>query len=180
MTVDCIRRYNNTASAASIAVTRTSFASSLGGIVTTANTTVTLWTGTFRINKIVVWPAAASAFLLDTQISGSAEQALVKDSIKNEQLPTGTVIDHPVVWKPVPGTYLDAWQSPATNGGDQFFTITAAAGCVMDIHVTYTLCGVVAASGVSTSSTVALGTVVYMPLDTSNKFLVTGLNGALH
>jgi len=178
-TVDVVRRFLATTTQ-STPITRTSFASTLGGIVTTANTTVTLWTGTFKIRSIVAWPAAGTQFHIDTQISGSAEQALVKDSVKNETLPTGTTLDRPVVWKPVAGTYLDMWQSPATNGSDQLFSLTATAGGVVDVHSTFTLCGVVAASGVTTTSTYAVGSVVYMDLDTGNKFQIIGLNGARH
>lgn len=179
-TVDVIRRYNCSSTATSVAVTRASASSSLGGIVTVANTTVTSWVGTYRINRIVVWPAAGTTVLIDTQISGSAEQALVKDSIKDQTLPTGTTVDSPVVWKPQNGSYLGMWQSAATNGGDQLFTLTCATGSVFDIHYQFTLCGVVAPSGYTTTSTVSLGTAVYMPLDTSNKIPVTGLNGANH
>jgi hypothetical protein len=179
-TVDVIRRYNVVSTASGVAVTRASMSSSLGGICTTANTTITSWVGTYRIRRVVAWPAAATSVLIDAIISGTAEQALTKDSVKNAQLPTGITVDKPVVFRPRRGTYLDMWQSAATNGSDQIMTITAATGTVIDIHYQFTLCGVIAASGYSTSSTVALGLVVYMPLDTANKIAVTGLNGANH
>jgi len=132
------------------------------------------------LRKIVCWPAAGSSIIIDALANGSAEQALMKDSIKNSDIPIGVTVDRPVVFRPKRGTYLDMWQSVATNGTDQLFAISGATGGVMDFHLVFTLVGASAAVTQTTSSTVALGSVRYMNPDTGNKIGVIGLLAADH
>ncbi len=180
-TVDCIRRVSIASSASSVAVTRGSLLSIIGGIVTVANTTVTLFATSVRLRRITCWPAAASSVLIQTpSTAAGAEQALQKESLKNADLPTGITVDEPVTWHPARGTYLDMWQTH-DNSTDQLLAISGAAGAVMDIHLQFTLAGAVSAAPTTvTTSTVSLGTVVTQPLDTSNKIVVVGYQQANH
>lgn len=178
VTVDCVRRFFFTNSASATPLTRRSMAGSIGGVVTVANTTVTLYASSFRVRSITVWPAAGTSVHIDVpSISSGAEQALSKESVKNEYLPTGVTVDHPVVWKPKRGTYLDMWQNTSDNGTDQLLAVSGAAGAVLDVHYQFTLSGAVsAAPSVTTTTVAAVGTVGCMCLDTGNKFGVVVYN----
>jgi len=168
--------------ASSQLVTRLTLASVIGGIVTVANTTVSLIASSFRLHKVVVWPAAGTTVTIDQLIGGTAEQALQKESLKGSDLPTGITLDKPVVYRPPKTSYLSMWQATGSNSGDGLFTVSGAAGAIFDIHLSFTLfsgIGSVCPTAVTTS-TVPLGDFVYMPLDTGNKITVIALNGANH
>jgi hypothetical protein len=157
-------------------------ASICGGIVTVANTTVTLWASSFKLKKIVVWPAAGTTVTLDGVIGGTAEQALQRETLVGADMPTGITLDKPVVFVPKANSYLSMWQVTNTNGTDQFLSISGAAGAIFDIHIAFTHFSGIGAVGptATTTSTVPLGDVVYMPLDTGNKITPIALNIALH
>lgn len=179
-TVDCLRRFTCASNAASVSITRRTLFGSIGGIVTVANTTVGLFASSIRLRKITVWPQTASSTLWDVTVTGTAEQALVKDSVKNEALPTGVTLDHPVVWKPKRGSYLDLWQS-FSDPSDQIFAVSMATGGVVDVHMQFTLCGAqqLAANTGTTSSTIALGLTGVFALDVSNTIRPLGYNTLL-
>lgn len=179
-TVDAVRRFQITSSATTTPVTRLTLGSICGGIVTVANTTVTGVCGSYRLRKIVVWPAAGSNVVIEASLGGSAEQALQKDSVKDTNLPQGITIDQPVVFKPKRGTYLDMWQTPSSNGSDQLMLISGASGAVMDVHIVYTQAGVGPQFTLPTSSTIALGFFVYGALDTANKIQMQSLTNFNH
>jgi hypothetical protein len=175
-------RYSISNNATTVSVTRGSLASVCGGVVTVANTTVSLWASSYKLKKIVVWPAAGTTVTIDGVVGGSAEQALQRETLVGADIPTGITVDKPVVFTPKAASYLSMWQATATNPTDQFFTISGATGAVFDIHIAFTHfsgLGNTAPTAVTTS-TVALGSVVYMPLDTGNKITPIALNIALH
>lgn len=180
--VRTVRRLSISSNASNAAVTRDSLASTLGGIVTVANTTVTMWASSYRILKIVVWPAAGSTVTLDAVIGGTAEQALNRESMPGSDMPSGITLDVPLVFRPRRESYLSLWQTVGVNGTDQLFALSGASGAIIDLHMQYTLFSGVGAVGktATTSSTVPLGDVVYMPMDTGNKTSAVALNTANH
>jgi len=176
---DCVRRFTN-ASASSVAITRLSMAGSVLNICTVANTTVKPVCNTYRIVKITIWPAASTSVVWDVTVTGTAEQALNRDSVKNSAVPTGITVDQPTVWKPAKGSYLDMWQSAADNGTDQLFAFSGGAGCVIDVHLVGTIGGATAVlPSITTTSTVAVGAAGVMSLDTSNKLAPIGYTNFL-
>ncbi len=179
-TFDVVRRFQGQSSVTAVPFTRVSVAAALGGMCTVANTTIQLFASGFRLRGITIWPAAGSSVLLDVNAAAAgAEQALNRESVKNSVVPTGVTVDRAMRWTPKPGTYLDMWQSTTENPTDQLFAFSGAAGAVLDVHMTCTLVGATSAShNVTTTSTVAQGTVVVMRLDTSNNFQVIGYNNA--
>ncbi len=177
-----VRRFNNSATATSVPVTRRSLGACLGGTVTVANTTVRMIFTSYRIREVIIWPSSNSSVLWDVPASQSgAEQALQKESAMNALVPTGITVTGPTVWRPKPGTYLDMWQSTDNDPTDAFFQVTAAAGTVIDVHLVACIGGCVSATpSWTTSSTIALGEMVCGPLDTSNKFVVVGYQAGLY
>jgi len=178
----CVRRMAITNNASSQLVTRGSLASIIGGVVTVANTTVSLVASSYKLNKIIVWPAAGSTVTIDQLIGGTAEQALSRESFPGSDMPTGITVDKPVVFVPSKSSYLSMWQVTGANPGDGLMNISGAAGAIMDIHLSVTLFSGVGSvcPTTPTTSTVPLGDFVYMPLDTGNKVTVVALNGANH
>jgi len=178
-----IGRFSCTSNASSVSVTRGSMATTFGAIVTTANTSAVCFASTYRITKIIIWPAAGSAPILEFPGGSTAEQALQKEVMMNETMPTGITLDRPLVWKPSRKSYLSQWQVAASNPTDVLFILSTAVGTVVDVHSVFTLASGVqmgAGFGVSTSSTVPLATVAYFPIDTSNKIQPIGLSTILH
>jgi len=178
-----IGRFSCTSTATQNQVTRGSLAGTFGAVVTTANTSAILWASSYRITKIVIWPAAGSSPILEFPQGGTAEQALQKEVMNNETMPTGITLDRPLVWRPPRKSYLSQWQVSASNPTDQLFLLSAATGSVVDVHSVFTLAsgvGIGLAFGVSTSSTVPLGTIAYFPIDVGNKFQPVGLSTILH
>jgi hypothetical protein len=154
----------------------------VGVICTVANTTVKLIASTYRIVKVTIWPATNSSVVWDVNAaSGSAsEQALNRESVKNSALPTGITVDQPTVWKPKKGTYLAMWQSCSDNGTDQLFAFSGGTGCVFDVHLVATIGGATSVlASATTTSTVAVGAMGVMSLDTSNKLAPTGYTNFL-
>ena len=87
-------------------------------------------------------------------------------------MPTGITVDEPLVYRPKKGTYLDMWQSVSMNPTDGLFNISGSTGTILDIHMTATLGGAGSAQSTwTTTSTLALGSFVLGPMDTSNKIL---------
>jgi len=179
---DIVRRYQASASCSSESITRQLIAAAAGAIVYVANTSVGLMASGFRLRGVTIWPASASSVLWDvnTNSGSGAEQALSKESAKNEIVPTGIVVTAPLHWVPKRGTYLDMWQSTFENGSDVLFKVSGAAGFVLDLHLTVTLtgCTAAAAHGLGISSTYAVGQVVVPNLDTGNKVGIIGYQPA--
>lgn len=180
-----VRRFMNTTAANSVSVTRTSMCSTLGVVCTVANTNVMMFCQGFRLQKIVAWPsvsASPTVLNIDVYMAGGAEQALVKEAIKSQVMPGGITDDRAVSFRPKRGSYLSMWQNSAADGADQLLIISAPAYSVMDVHMVAThVSGVTSSPGVlTTTSTVAQNAVGYMPLDTSNKFQIVGLQNINH
>jgi len=178
-----IGRFSCTSNASSQPVTRGSMATTFGVIVTVANTTLVAWASTYRITKIVIWPAAGSSPILEFPTGGTAEQALQRETMRNSTMPTGITMDRPLVWRPSRKSYLSSWQVANANPTDVLFTLSLAVGTVMDVHSVFTIASGVGMGipyGASTTSTVPLGTVAYMPIDTGNKIQPIGLSTILH
>jgi len=130
-------------------VTRAGFACMLGGICSLANTTFLAWASSFRIRKISYWPSAGQDAGLYEGDTGTAEQALSKESQKISTLPAGITSDKGCVFKPKPGTYLSMWQTSNINTGDILFYWWGGSGSVFDFEGTFTLCNGIEPLGVA-------------------------------
>ncbi len=183
-----VRRFQNASQANSVSVTRTSLCSSLGVMTIVANTTNEMFIQCFKLQSITIWPGVSTQGSapvqcnIDAYMAGTAEQALVRETIKNQVMPGGVTLERPVRFTPKRGTYLCEWQNAAADGSDQLLIISAPAYSVLDLHVVAChVSGVTSAPGpVPTTSTTPVGQVGYMPIDANNKFIVQGLQSLLH
>jgi hypothetical protein len=176
--IRCVSGTTTTAVAPNI-ITRKSFASMLGGICTTANTSVRLWASSFRITRITAWPAASGDCFIACVISGTtAEQALQKDSQKVGTLPNGitsTTGGHQ--YRPKPGTYLSMWQVVNNDETDRLLQYASTSGSVWDFEGVFTLPSGTAATSTVTVTTALLGSIYYLYPDgqTTHDLTVQGL-----
>lgn len=129
----------NASTATSVTFTRASIAGMLGVVVTVANTTVRGICGTYRLKRIIAWPAAGGQINVSWNTSGGAEMALVKDKVKTNTLPVGITEDVGMVFRPPKRSVLGMWQTPSVNGTDQMLQISATAGSVFDWEGVFTL-----------------------------------------
>lgn len=166
----------NTSIASGTLFTRASLALSMGCIVTVANTTVRGIIGSYRLVRITGWPAASGNIDLSWNVSGGAEMALTKDTVKNQEIPSGITSTGGMVWAPPKNTILGDWQVPTINGTDQICQISATSGSVFDFEFVGTLANQYAGvSGTVASGTLA--TFLYLPPDgpTTHLFQPRGL-----
>jgi len=111
------------------------------GVIGYGTNDVAAWASSFRLSRITAWPSAGGDFGLLSADSGSAEQALVKDSEKISTIPTGiTTTETGRVFKFPKRTYLGMWQS-AVNPTDVLLTYWGTAGTVVDVEGAFTLAG---------------------------------------
>jgi len=156
--------------------TRASLAMSMGGIVTVANTTVRGIVGSFRIQRIIAWPAASGDVTLSWNTSGGAEMALVKDSVKVNDLPNGVTQTGGMIYAPPKGSVVGMWQTPTVNGTDQLLQISATSGSIVDFEFVGTLSNqYVGAQATIVSGTLATFVYLYPDGTTTHVFQPRGL-----
>jgi len=155
-------------------VTRAMVLGSLGAICTVANTSLACWASTFRVKRITMWPAVNGDAGVLESVTGTAEQALVKEKLNISSLPTGITVDRAVVWAPPRGSYLRMWQS-AVNSSDVLFYLFGNAGTILDVECIFTLAGTVGGSILVGAATCSLGHQYYLSLDGSTLHNITPL-----
>lgn len=159
-------QYVNDATVSGLTITRGQVGMSLGGVGTVLNSTVAGIASSFRINEITAWPPAGGSVDVEWNITGTAEQALGKDSARQKTLPTGITVTGGLVFRPPAGSYSSMWQAANTNTSDVMFQIAATAGTVLQLKIAYTM-PVSVGSGVSQSgyAGVTVGSFYYPYLD---------------
>jgi len=138
-----------------------------GGIVIVANTTARPVATSVKIHYVRMWPAAAGFAALTWGTEGERG----KDVIKDETTPTGVVYTGCVQHTP-PKT--SPWREWFFSGSDLVFQLTAAAGTVVDVSVSWAQSGAYQSSNAAITAG-GLGTFGYFPLDgiTSNGYKPT-------
>jgi len=175
-------RYLATSGLTGAAVTRQILAGALGGLCTTANSLHTSWASAFRITKLVCWPPAGGDCNIEWNAANStAEQALEREKMVVNTLPTGVTSTGGMVTRPPPKSYLALWQFLAVDKTDQLFNIICSSGTVIDLHGVMTLSADVNSPGTNTvQNGIATGILAqqyYLALDGpgSNKLQPQGL-----
>jgi len=133
--------------------------------------------GSFRLTRILAWPAAGGTVTCSWIGSGGAELAINKDKVVTNDLPTGITNDVGMVFNPPKKSLLGYWQVANVNPGDQMLTITATTGSVLDFEFVATLTnqygGVTAVSVGSTS--VGAFSYLYPDGSTTHNFIPQGV-----
>lgn len=156
---------------ASITINSAQFQASLGGIVTTAATTMTAWMSSFRLSKIVIWPAASSS---GSTIVGpevvwvdSANSDLQRDESKIRTLPAGiTGKSAGLLFRPPPRTVASLWHHYDGSSHNMLTFTNLVQGTIIDVHTVGTL-GNNLSTLTLTISASALGAVGWPYLDSS-------------
>jgi len=172
--------YTHSGALATVGVTLRSMLQACGGIVTVANTTVSLWASSMRLHRITVWPSPSSTLDETVQIQWvNAATGFVKDQSKIRVLPGGVTDTSPCSFSPPPKTLAADWFS---DSGSNLFTMTAPALCVWETEFTYTLSGGTGSPTVgayTTTSTSAVGNVLYPCLGVGKVLIPQGVTPAL-
>jgi hypothetical protein len=149
----------------------------LGGITTVVNSKVTAWASSFKINHFHIWlPAVAGLdnVFIDWAPAGSA--GFVKDEAKIFTVPDGITVTNVLEFRPPAKTLASYWNNATVSLGTLLAGITAPAGTIVDLNVSYTLSNVTAPIQQTVTAAV-LGSVYYLALDGagSNKLVPLGV-----
>lgn len=163
-------------SVSSINFTRGSLANACGSVCTVTNSTVIGIMGTFRLHKIIAWPAGGGAVTVSWNVTGGAELALTKDKVMINSLPTGITEDVGMVFSPPKKSVVGDWQVATINPTDRLLSMSATSGSIVDFLFVATLANQYGGQ----SSTVAagiLGGFYYLPPDgpTTHHFAPEGV-----
>jgi hypothetical protein len=126
------------------------------------------WASTIRVRKVTLWPSATLSGVGNPTIQWqSAGGGFTKDEAKNEAVPSGITVDTPLVSKPPPNSLVSDWLEVNFSYADTIFSVTAPAGCVMDVDMSFTLGNALqpSSSVVQTVGSNVVGNVYYNYLD---------------
>lgn len=150
-------------------------AGALGGICTVTNSTIRHWASSIKVHRIIIWPAAAT----NAEVRWGLFANVGKEKSMVSSVPTGITTTGYVTSVPGKGTLCADWLT-ASDTSDKLFYITAGAGSVVELDVSYTLfSGVTTAGFSSPTSTVAaavLGNIYYLALDGPAADVIRPLN----
>lgn len=146
-------------------VTRGSLSGALGGICVIANSKLQAWASSVHLKSVTIWPAAGGTCGINWTAGGTAEQALSREDVTSQDLPTGITEEmRPLHLIPPKWTYLRNWQMLDINPTDVLFQYYGSSGSVWDFHFVFTL-GTGVATNQLTIASGTQGTVYYLSLD---------------
>jgi len=175
-----ILRFQASQDVSNLAITYANIAGALGGVCTVVNSTVTAWSSSFRIKCIDAWTVNPLGDSTRFEIVETSSQYMPQKDVSWVQMgPLGGSAPVPIRWKPSPNSFLGEWVTANTFQGGvaaQLLTITAPSGCVLDLHIAYTLSNNIGGVSISGFAAAVLGTVYYLALDgrASNKLSPMG------
>jgi len=158
-------RFTNTANSTALAISGALLQGALGVMGTATNSTVRPWATSVRIHKITIWPSAGSNPPIAPGVEWGAVSSTVKDEGKYTGLPYGITEERAMISRPPKKSVCSDWLSLQATGITTLFYITAPAGSIMDISLSYTLANVFVTSNAITTATAVIGTVYYLALD---------------
>jgi hypothetical protein len=171
-----VYRFQNSSSTPS-AVTVLDLFGAAGTIGTVTNSTVTAWTSSLKLKKVVVWPSIISSSApVPTELTwGIGESGQVPDSAVIDSLPEGITSTKAMSFVPPQNSLASFWISEADSSA-ALFTITTSPGSIVDVHLSVRLSNVFPGSAV-TVATAVVGTVYYLALDgpTTNRYVAIGV-----
>jgi len=155
-------RFRSTAPVSAVITTKM-VACACGGIATVANNTFTAWASSYKIKKLVVWAPSSTTSVSLTDVAwytGTSGQS--KDQTATNSVPLGITNSSVSTFLPPPKSLCGDWILSSQTAN--LFEVILDKGCVIDLHVDYTLSNVI--SPVAQAVAVAvLGTVYYLALD---------------
>lgn len=145
------------------AVTSASIFGALGTICTVANTTVTSWTGSFRIAAVELWGPPASQGAAST-VSCEWNIGVAQGGTQEVSDTTCSVaVNAHVHTTPPRNSLASFWQTPTTQ---TMFTLTAPSGTIIDLHVSAIMFDEESTGPTPiTVTTATLGQTYYLSLD---------------
>jgi hypothetical protein len=163
-------RFQSTSNALTLCSTG-NFLGSLGVIGTVTNSTVATIASSFRLNRIEVWPASGGTCTVDW----ASATGYTKDEMKDASLPSGVTVTKSLRFLPPKQSFAALWTNEV-NSSVALFSMFAPTGSIIDVHVSYTICGVFAPLNISVATAV-IGSSYYLALDgpSTNHYPPVGL-----
>lgn len=151
------------ASSTTVAVTNIDIFGALGVIGTVVNSTVKCWAGSFKINRVILYPISTTTNATVDLIWSAGANSYTKDEDWMMSVPQGMTGPCSLTCVPPVGSEASFWQSNFSSG--VLFNIIAAGGMIVDFDVSFTLVNVQTSGIITGFTTVALGQVYYLALD---------------
>jgi len=158
-------RFTNSANQVGVAITGAQLQGALGTIGTATNSTVRPWASSVRIHRITIWPSAGSNPPIAPGVEWGAISGALKDEGKYTGLPYGITQEKAIVSKPPKKSLCADWLSLTAMNVTTLFYVTAPAGSILDISVSFTLAAAFVSSASISTATAAIGTIYYLSLD---------------
>jgi len=157
-------RFSNSTNG-NFSVTAGTLAGAIGGICTVVNSTLQCFASSVKIDSIDIYPSTGAQVTLNWQTGNTP---FVQDTLVNDSIPSGITMTQKLTFRPAARTLAADWFafSAVTATNTLFNMGLSASGCIIDMHVNYTLVGSI--PSISRSIAVGvLGTQYYLYLDTA-------------
>jgi len=133
---------------------------------TVANTTVSAWSGSVKLNRIAIWTPPASQ---GSAVTCSVEFNASGVGVTMEYSDTSVSVAQPahVNCVPPPNSTAAFWQTPGVQN-NQLMTLTAPIGSIIDVSVSLILFDDDQAAQTFAVATATLGNAYFLALDCAN------------
>jgi hypothetical protein len=148
------------------------------GNIASATTTLRNLATAFRIHSVTLWLAGTgtgvNAFI---DWSNSATLAISPDYAIDKMTPDGVTDTGAMVFKPPAKSLAGFWIANSMSGGSGVFAVTAIAGSVLDLDISYCLANVYGTSSVTVTGPATVGNMYYLALNgpATNTIVPVGL-----
>jgi hypothetical protein len=161
-------RFVATAGATSV-ITGANIAGAIGGIGTTANSTVTLFSNSFKIKRIKMWappPTQGSSATVSCEFGQATGSVVNQTELEYSDTSINPSCPAYITMRPPKSSQSSFWQFPIGGGNASLLTLTYPIGTVIDLTVDVILADD-NANRLQASSlvTVVLGNIYYLALD---------------
>ncbi len=138
------------------------------GCLATTTTSVQPIANSIKLNKIVLYlpgnMASADTAMVYWNYATSA--GFIKEETKTSSLPDGiTTEGQPLIFVPPPKSLMSSWLSTQLSSSNTACTIATPAGCIIDLHISYTIQQSQAGYSGVTVASATVGRMYYLPLD---------------
>jgi len=142
-----------------------------------STTSVGSWASSFKIDRVTVWPSLSGTVATGASLSWAAGTVgQEEDKVIDRTYPSGVTVTGAVSFRPPKQTLAGFWLEAVDTDAFTLWTMDLTSGSVLDLTVSYTLCGKFFSTGIVVASAVA-GEPYYLALDgpASNKIQPVGL-----
>jgi hypothetical protein len=136
------------------------------GNIASATTTLRNLATAFRIHSVKLWlPGGSTGINSYIDWSNSATFGISPDYAIDKTTPDGITDTGVLVFKPPAKSLAGYWLANSISGGSGVFAVTALAGSILDLEVSYCLANVYGTSSVTITGPATVGNMYYLALN---------------